>query len=115
MQGVKRTNDARSQMGPTAYAKGVGIRTPPSVDGGRQVFGISRIAVATPCPRSDQGDGMNSRRLFCTGMMGAALAACSGLPSTPAGNGPVSRQEVKVIVFPGGFNWPLWVGLAQDY
>jgi len=48
-------------------------------------------------------------------MMGAALAACSGLPSTPAGNGPVSRQDVKVIVFPGGFNWPLWVGLAQDY
>src|SRR3954447_23823931 len=58
---------------------------------------------------------MNTRRLFCTGMMGAALTACSGLPGTPAGNGPVSRQEVKVIVFPGGFNWPLWVGLAQDY
>ena len=47
--------------------------------------------------------------------MGAALAACSGLSSTPAANGPVSLQEVKVIVFPGGFNWPLWVGLAQDY
>jgi len=58
---------------------------------------------------------MNTRRLLCTGLMGAALAACSGLPSTPAGNGRVGRQEVKVIVFPGGFNWPLWVGLAQDY
>ena len=58
---------------------------------------------------------MNTRRLLCTGMIGAALAACSGLASTPAANGPGSRQEVKAIVFPGGFNWPLWVGLAQDY
>jgi ABC-type nitrate/sulfonate/bicarbonate transport system substrate-binding protein len=30
---------------------------------------------------------------------------------TPA----AAPKEVKVIVFPGGFNWPVWAGLAQGY
>ena len=32
-------------------------------------------------------------------------------PAAPAG----PPKEMRVIVFPGGFNWPLWVGLSQGF
>lgn len=45
------------------------------------------------------------------------LAGCSTAPqvqaTAPAPAGP--PKEVRVIVFPGGFNWPLWAGLAQGH
>jgi ABC-type nitrate/sulfonate/bicarbonate transport system substrate-binding protein len=43
----------------------------------------------------------------------ALLAACSAPPQHAVANG--APQELKVIVFPGGFNWPLWAGQAQGY
>lgn len=44
----------------------------------------------------------------------ALLAACSNAPTqqTVAAAAP---QELKVIVFPGGFNWPLWAGQSQGF
>lgn len=52
-------------------------------------------------------------RMFCSLVATMFLAACSSAPQqAPAATAP---QELKVIVFPGGFNWPLWVGQAQGY
>ena len=43
----------------------------------------------------------------------AALAACSSAPPPPAAGAPGSKEKpLELIVFPGGFNWPVWV--AQD-
>ena len=38
------------------------------------------------------------------------MAGCAGLPSSTASSGP--PQVLRVNIFPGGFNWPIWV--AQD-
>jgi ABC-type nitrate/sulfonate/bicarbonate transport system substrate-binding protein len=43
------------------------------------------------------------------------LAACSSAPTMQASSPPAQPKEVRVIVFPGGFNWPLWAGLSQGY
>ncbi|HEX2539700.1 MAG TPA: ABC transporter substrate-binding protein [Caldimonas sp.] len=51
-------------------------------------------------------------RLVC-GLVPALLAACSPLPRAEAPAAP--PQELKVIVFPGGFNWPLWAAQAQGF
>lgn len=47
-------------------------------------------------------------RLFLFPLLAMLVAGCAG------GNPPVSQPPatLRVIVFPGGFNWPLWV--AQD-
>ena len=43
----------------------------------------------------------------------ATLAACSTLPAPPSAGAPGSKEKpLELIVFPGGFNWPVWV--AQD-
>jgi ABC-type nitrate/sulfonate/bicarbonate transport system substrate-binding protein len=43
----------------------------------------------------------------------AALAACSTDPAKPVAGAPGSKEKpLELIVFPGGFNWPVWV--AQD-
>jgi hypothetical protein len=49
---------------------------------------------------------MSRRAIFLSLVLGAALVGtgCSSLPREPA--------KLRVIVFPGGFNWPLWA--AQD-
>lgn len=47
--------------------------------------------------------------LACAGL----LAACGSLPTTPAA--PATKQELRVNVFPGGFNWPIWVGQEQGF
>ncbi len=41
------------------------------------------------------------------------LAACSSMPSAPAANAP--KQEIRVNIFPGGFNWPIWVGQERGF
>lgn len=43
----------------------------------------------------------------------AALAAACAPMQTAAPQQP--PRELKVIVFPGGFNWPLWVGQSQGF
>jgi ABC-type nitrate/sulfonate/bicarbonate transport system substrate-binding protein len=50
-----------------------------------------------------------SSTLVCAGL----LAACGSLTQSPAANAP--KQEVRVNVFPGGFNWPIWVGQEQGF
>ncbi|GAB3775848.1 ABC transporter substrate-binding protein [Ramlibacter monticola] len=44
-----------------------------------------------------------------------ALATAASLLAPVAARAQAAAQEVKVIVFPGGFNWPLWAGLAQGF
>jgi ABC-type nitrate/sulfonate/bicarbonate transport system substrate-binding protein len=47
-------------------------------------------------------------------VVGAALlAACSAAP--PQTVAVAAPQALKVIVFPGGFNWPLWAGQSQGF
>jgi ABC-type nitrate/sulfonate/bicarbonate transport system substrate-binding protein len=42
------------------------------------------------------------------------LAACTTTGNAPPPV-PVAKQELKVIIFPGGFNWPIWVGQEQGF
>ena len=42
--------------------------------------------------------------------LASSLLACSTSSMAPA---PLVKQELKVIIFPGGFNWPIWVGQEQ--
>jgi ABC-type nitrate/sulfonate/bicarbonate transport system substrate-binding protein len=44
-----------------------------------------------------------------------ALAAAVSLLAPAPASAQAAAQELKVIVFPGGFNWPLWAGLAQGF
>lgn len=53
-------------------------------------------------------------RIWSALLAAALLAACSGAPRAPAA-AVAPPQELKVIVFPGGFNWPLWAGLSQGF
>jgi ABC-type nitrate/sulfonate/bicarbonate transport system substrate-binding protein len=57
--------------------------------------------------------------------LGAALVACAGGPSTqrapasPKGAiappQPAPLETVNLIVFPGGFNWPIWVAKEKGF
>ncbi len=50
--------------------------------------------------------------LFTTLALIATLTACN-TPPPPAAGAPGSKEKpLEFIVFPGGFNWPVWV--AQD-
>src|SRR5678810_276596 len=59
--------------------------------------------------------------------LGVVLVACAGNPSSPR-SAPVSPkaslglppsspplQTVNLIVFPGGFNWPIWVAQEKGF
>jgi ABC-type nitrate/sulfonate/bicarbonate transport system substrate-binding protein len=48
------------------------------------------------------------RREFIAGLVGAAL-------ETPLAALGQNLEPVSVIVFPGGFNWPIWVAQEKDY
>jgi ABC-type nitrate/sulfonate/bicarbonate transport system substrate-binding protein len=64
-------------------------------------------------------------RILVIAALGAALAACAGGPSTQ--RAPVSPkgavappvalplETVNLIVFPGGFNWPIWVAKEKGF
>lgn len=51
------------------------------------------------------------RRNLLAAAASAALSACSGLPALPSAGAPA--RNLRVIVFPGGGNWPLWVAQSQ--
>lgn len=42
--------------------------------------------------------------------LASSLLACSTSTMAPV---PLVKQELKVIIFPGGFNWPIWAGQEQ--
>lgn len=46
--------------------------------------------------------------------LGAALAA-PALAQPVSSQGDAAPRPVKVIVFPGGFNWPIWVGQEKGF
>lgn len=52
-------------------------------------------------------------------LLGAGLVACGSGPQATAtadARTPARDiQQLKLVVVPGGFNWPLWVGMAQGY
>lgn len=48
-----------------------------------------------------------SRRAVVGGFAGGALLSGSGLAQ--------SSRALKIIVFPGGFNWPLWVAQSKGF
>jgi ABC-type nitrate/sulfonate/bicarbonate transport system substrate-binding protein len=48
------------------------------------------------------------RREFIAGLVGAAL-------ETPLAARGQNLEPVSVIVFPGGFNWPIWVAQEKGY
>jgi ABC-type nitrate/sulfonate/bicarbonate transport system substrate-binding protein len=50
-----------------------------------------------------------SLTLACAGL----LTACASLNAPPAA--PAVKQELRVNVFPGGFNWPIWAGQEQGF
>ena len=43
------------------------------------------------------------------------VAGCAHPPTPSASVAAQPPKEVKVIVFPGGFNWPIWVGQSQGF
>ena len=43
------------------------------------------------------------------------LGVLAGLLGNPSGLGAQMAQSISVIVFPGGFNWPIWVAQEKGY
>eukprot|EP01036_Dinobryon_divergens_P000365 gene365-451_t len=41
------------------------------------------------------------------------MAGCAGLPVSTASNAP--PQVLRVNIFPGGFNWPIWVAQEKGF
>ena len=41
------------------------------------------------------------------------LAACGTFSHAP--DVPATMQQVRVNIFPGGFNWPIWVGQERGF
>jgi ABC-type nitrate/sulfonate/bicarbonate transport system substrate-binding protein len=48
-------------------------------------------------------------------MMRALVRAAAGVALLAAALGAGAAQTLEVIVFPGGFNWPLWVGKEKGF
>jgi ABC-type nitrate/sulfonate/bicarbonate transport system substrate-binding protein len=61
---------------------------------------------------------MNHLHCIASLLTAGLLAACTapaGAPITAAAAPTIAQQELKVIIFPGGFNWPIWVGQEQGF
>jgi ABC-type nitrate/sulfonate/bicarbonate transport system substrate-binding protein len=56
-------------------------------------------------------------KMLLTLLLAAGLAACAGMPGVGDARAPAHKEvtELKLVVYPGGFNWPLWVGNAQGF
>jgi ABC-type nitrate/sulfonate/bicarbonate transport system substrate-binding protein len=46
-------------------------------------------------------------------VLASLLTACGHLNTPPAAN--AAPQELRVNIFPGGFNWPIWAGQEKGY
>lgn len=57
---------------------------------------------------------MLTLRNFALLLTAGLLAACTTTGHAPPPV-PLVKQELKVIIFPGGFNWPIWVGQEQGF
>jgi ABC-type nitrate/sulfonate/bicarbonate transport system substrate-binding protein len=51
----------------------------------------------------------SARRMF------GVVGVLAGLLGGPSGVGAQMPQSISVIVFPGGFNWPIWVAQQKGY
>jgi len=49
------------------------------------------------------------------GWAAGCLAALAGLLGAPSGLRAQMPQSISVIVFPGGFNWPIWIAQQKGY
>jgi ABC-type nitrate/sulfonate/bicarbonate transport system substrate-binding protein len=62
------------------------------------------------------GDAMRSfsvRRMFA--MMTMPLLALGALVGAPGRSSAQNLEPVSVIVFPGGFNWPIWIAQEKGF
>ncbi|WP_082585738.1 ABC transporter substrate-binding protein [Hydrogenophaga sp. Root209] len=51
------------------------------------------------------------RRTAIAFALAMLVAGCAGLPAPV----PATPEPLRVIVFPGGFNWPIWVAQQRGY
>src|SRR5262245_48637370 len=69
---------------------------------------------------------MHRLKCFVLPMLIVALVSCAGDPPGPpraavspkgttAAAQPASLHTVNLIVFPGGFNWPIWVAQEKGF
>jgi ABC-type nitrate/sulfonate/bicarbonate transport system substrate-binding protein len=52
-------------------------------------------------------------KLMLTVATAGLMAGCAGLPSSSAPSAP--PQVLRVNIFPGGFNWPIWVAQEKGF
>ena len=52
-------------------------------------------------------------KLMLAAVTAGLMAGCAGLPSSTASNAP--PQVLRVNIFPGGFNWPIWVAQEKGF
>ena len=54
-----------------------------------------------------------AQRIMAIGAL--SLLALAALARTPERAAAQNLEPVSVIVFPGGFNWPIWVAQEKGY
>ena len=52
-------------------------------------------------------------KLMLAAVTAGLMAGCAGLPASTASNAP--PQVLRVNIFPGGFNWPIWVAQEKGF
>lgn len=58
---------------------------------------------------------MNVVKWLLAAAASVLLGACTTPPPAQGAAPAPATKEVRVIVFPGGFNWPIWAGLSQGF
>src|SRR5229473_7792501 len=69
-------------------------------------------AVANNTWRQEMMERLAQRIMAIGALSLLALAALAGAPERAAAQ---NLEPVSVIVFPGGFNWPIWVAQEKGY
>jgi ABC-type nitrate/sulfonate/bicarbonate transport system substrate-binding protein len=64
-------------------------------------------------PHNSKEKTMKIVKLMLTVATAGLMAGCAGLPSSTAPSGP--PQALRVNIFPGGFNWPIWVAQEKGF
>ena len=62
---------------------------------------------------NDKEKTMKIVKLMLAAVTAGLLAGCAGLPASTASNAP--PQVLRVNIFPGGFNWPIWVAQEKGF